>query len=303
MQIRKTIRVIGDTHGVQECTRLIKEDLESNFMMNSSYIHVGDFGIGFKEFYDDVADLIELNDVLKKYNNRLYVVRGNHDNPQYFASNMHKYDELLNHWKKVYSDQEPRSLDSYKIDHAATFFYREMKNIIFMADYSTTEIEGLTVFFLGGATSIDREERIKHSAHNDYKLNLKTAGVYWPEEKVEYKKDILDLLSLYKTLEKVHLVVTHTAPSFVGMITSYKFLNDVSFEVGKDCVKERMIMDNIVGRLSENCKTWIYGHFHKSMTDCVDDRIYKCIGQNEIQEINYIVDVSKLQEFQFSKPF
>lgn len=314
---RKTIRVIGDTHGIENCTKLIEDDLESNFMMNGSYIHVGDFGIGFKEFEDDVRDLYNLNTLLQKYNNKLYVVRGNHDNPRYFKGGISGFTEILDNCYTVRQNRESHKESIFDNElnlyssanlsenqnlalNAMKFLYGGKNNIHFMPDYYITKIDGIQVLFIGGATSIDREQRMNSREYKDYLNNLTTASPYWPEEKVVYREDCLNG-NMY--LPTVDMVVTHTAPSFVGMITSYKFLNDVSFDVGKDCVKERMIMDDIAGRLSENCRMWVYGHYHKSMTDCVDDRIYKCIGQNEIQEVTLFVNKYEDEPWGWEKPF
>jgi UDP-2,3-diacylglucosamine pyrophosphatase LpxH len=93
------------------------------------YIQVGDFGIGFNK--TDFDDMIELNEQLSNQNNFLYVVRGNHDDPEWF------------------------------IDGKYTEFKETLSNIVFVKDYSTYEFNDETYLFIGGAISVDRKDRIK----------------------------------------------------------------------------------------------------------------------------------------------
>ena len=64
-----------------------------------------------------------MNNRLKDANNKMYVIRGNHDNPAYFNND------------SGYS------------------------NIEFLKDYSILKIEGLNILLAGGAISIDRRSR------------------------------------------------------------------------------------------------------------------------------------------------
>jgi len=77
---------LGDTHGDNmkiAPTLLQKYHLDNN-QETKGILHVGDFGMGFTKLNGEKTYLKLLNDRLKKYNTYLYVVRGNHDDPQYF---------------------------------------------------------------------------------------------------------------------------------------------------------------------------------------------------------------------------
>lgn len=89
---------------------------------NCTFIQVGDFGIGFKPKQEH-HELKLLNKKLQSKKHNLFVIRGNHDNPEYFDGN-HDYE-----------------------------------NIKFLPDYSFVNIKGVNHLFIGGAVSIDRKLR------------------------------------------------------------------------------------------------------------------------------------------------
>ena len=110
---------LGDIHGD---FHVLTYFINKNQLLNTAYFQVGDFGIGFN-FKSEVADLKILNETLIKYNSKLYVIRGNHDNPSYFDG---KHD---------------------------------LSNIKFVPDYTILEINNSKVLMIGGALSIDRKIR------------------------------------------------------------------------------------------------------------------------------------------------
>jgi Icc-related predicted phosphoesterase len=81
-------------------------------------IQVGDFGAGIRSSFDE--DMDYLNEQLGFYNVKLYVIRGNHDDPKYFDGT------------------------------------HNLSNIQFLKDYTVLKIEGLNILFIGGAISVDR---------------------------------------------------------------------------------------------------------------------------------------------------
>jgi predicted phosphodiesterase len=111
--------ILGDIHGnFNNLIRLI--DKIGN---TSPIIQVGDFGI--TNNHGNMKEILNrLNNKLGEVGNKMYVIRGNHDNPIYWNG-----DWLLD-------------------------------NIELLPDYSVREIEGKTVLFVGGALSIDRIPRL-----------------------------------------------------------------------------------------------------------------------------------------------
>lgn len=111
---------IGDVHG--EFNELISR-LANHNICNSTFIQVGDFGVGFKSKETETRELNRINDRLKADRCTMYVIRGNHDDPSYFSG------------EGLYS------------------------NLIFLNDYSLLQVEGKKILLIGGAISIDRRIR------------------------------------------------------------------------------------------------------------------------------------------------
>jgi UDP-2,3-diacylglucosamine pyrophosphatase LpxH len=114
--------MIGDLHGeyINLLYKITKLELT-----NTTFIQAGDFGLGFHDLNYDLQTLTSLNKFLKQRNNKLYIVRGNHDNPFF--------------WKHC---QE-----------------LHLTNIFFAQDYEVLIIEDQRVLCIGGGISIDRLNR------------------------------------------------------------------------------------------------------------------------------------------------
>ena len=125
-------------------------------------------GFGFDKpgYYDQVYNSVA--DRLRKANNWIVFVRGNHDNPAYYA------EERINHarWRTV-------------------------------PDYSIISVYEHNILCIGGATSIDRYQRIKENARN----HVKDVSYYWPDEAPEYKP--AELEAIPGTI-RIDTVITHT---------------------------------------------------------------------------------------------
>lgn len=111
---------LGDTHGEFD-------QIEKLIEPNVSIVQVGDFGIGFRS--SDVANMNELNEVLRSNNSMLYAIRGNHDDPKFFDG---------------------------------TF---KLSNIELLSDYSVIRINDLVIACIGGAISIDRKHRLMNRSY------------------------------------------------------------------------------------------------------------------------------------------
>ena len=111
--------LMGDTHGYTHLPELLTNYEDCNIY------HVGDFGLGFVDSKREVANLKVLETYLSLKGIKLYVIRGNHDNP------------LL--WRQQLIDSP---------------------YIKFVPDYSVIGDK----LFIGGAISIDRMYRIIQKA-------------------------------------------------------------------------------------------------------------------------------------------
>lgn len=109
---------IGDIHGN---IPLIYQFIQKHEIMNENFIQVGDFGLGFNKLEKEQQLMFDLNEHLVANNNMLYVIRGNHDDPKYWTTNIYDFS-----------------------------------NIKLVPDYTVLTIEEKKILFVGGAISIDR---------------------------------------------------------------------------------------------------------------------------------------------------
>mgnify|MGYP003434407371 CR=1 FL=1 len=103
----------------------------TNTLGNSTFIHVGDVGIGFHRWYEDMWFITTIDRLLKAMKCRIKLIRGNHDNPLF--------------WNYTYNVEGHLSWTALQVH--------------LVKDYTVLKIEGNHVLFIGGAVSIDRHER------------------------------------------------------------------------------------------------------------------------------------------------
>ena len=119
------IYIAGDPHGLWDN---FIDFLKSNNLKNCGFLSVGDFarGIGFaSDIEKEEKKLALLNNELELLNSKIWTIRGNHDNPEYYKGN------------------------------------NDFANIKFLPDYTLLNIMDLKILCVGGAISVDRKENIK----------------------------------------------------------------------------------------------------------------------------------------------
>lgn len=135
------------------------------------------------------------------------------------------------------------------------------ENFELVEDYTVIKYKDKSIQFIGGAVSIDRTGRRE--------------GVsYWAGEGLKYDKN---------KLQKVDILVTHTAPSwcfpqqFNEMV--YGWAREDAYLL-EDLTNERAVMDEIF----KVCKPslHLYGHFHISCTERINGCIHKLLNINEL---------------------
>jgi len=113
---------MGDLHGN---FRALRQLIKKHKLKKAHIIQVGDFGVGYQSFLNDLKAMEKINALLENAEAHLYVMRGNHDNPAYFRGPV------------------PRPLDQSCIS--------------FVEDYTVLEINQMRILLIGGAISIDRK--------------------------------------------------------------------------------------------------------------------------------------------------
>jgi hypothetical protein len=143
----------------------------------------------------------------------------------------------------------------------------QLSNFELIEDYSVYEHSSKLIQFIGGAISIDRTGRQEGKS-------------YWKGEGLNFDKD---------KLQKVDILVTHTAPSwcfpqqFNEMVYGWAKEDD---SLLRELTKERSVMDEIF----EVCKPTLhlYGHFHSSWTEEINGCKHKLLNINETWSSVYL---------------
>jgi len=246
--------VIGDTHGNH---RLISHRVKALQLTDMTLLHVGDFGIGFKDESEERADLRKLDNVLVEKNCQLYVIRGNHDNPSYFDGK----------WSDTF------------------------KNIHMVPDYTIVNINGDDVLMAGGAISVDRGPRKK-----DMLLYARQGihkELYWYDEAFILDEEKLKEIKGVRYVV-THTCPGFCSPvnSFANEHMSHgglveHFVIEGDDKLKDDCNKERNDLTKMYEILKENnfIQKWFYGHFHCSNAEYHDETDFVTVNIDQFYEV------------------
>lgn len=248
-QTYKSLCVCGDIHG--EFRQLIY-NIKRLSIMDAVVVVAGDCGIGFEkpEYYNQLYNLI--SPTLEKRNVRILLIRGNHDDPEYF--------------------------DGIKINHPY---------MTALPDYSVIRFNGQSALCVGGGISVDRAPRKMNMWFNNAKGN-NNCPIYWEDEQVVFNELILG--EIMGEGIQLNAVIAHTAPSFCFPTTKEGvagwLMNDSTLE--RDLDTERGTMDKLFEYLIQNnhpLADWFYGHFHASATEYVHDVRFSLLDIQEIKTL------------------
>jgi len=142
----KKVYLMGDVHG--DFVSVFNYKFKEIDLNDCLVIQIGDFGVGFTYKAYDEENIRSINNLLSERGCQCYVIRGNHDSPEFF-----------------------------KGDH-------KFSNIQLLEDYATMEINGETFLFVGGAVSIDRTLRI----NRDRKSHTKKTYFFGEEFQLDLGK-------------------------------------------------------------------------------------------------------------------
>ena len=249
----KRVMISGDIHGdfkgvvFKLC---IQYDLKDTLL-----IVAGDCGFGFEKpgYYQTAYNQVAGR--LRKANNWVVFIRGNHDDLSYFSEEKISYSR----WRCI-------------------------------PDYSIVQAGGHNILCVGGATSIDRHERKEENARRRERGHLQTA-VWWPDEAPVYDEDAIAFIPEECPIDTV---VTHTAPSFCELQSKQGLKSWAVMDPALiwDTDKERQTMDMIFNRLRDHehpIVRWYYGHFHQSWNGEREGVLFSMLDIEEFKEIPHEV--------------
>ena len=245
----KQVVVSGDIHG--DFNGLVFKLCVQYELTDTVLIVAGDCGFGFEleGYYEQIYNSIAKR--LRKANNWIVFIRGNHDNPAYFNEQIISYKR----WRCV-------------------------------PDYSVIQACGHNILCVGGAVSIDRQRRIEDNARR-MELGHKKTSCWWPDEAPVYDEDAIDFLPAEVQIDTV---VSHSAPSFCRL-NEHRHLRSWAEgdpTLLDDVTNERKALDQVHKHLLNNdhpVTRWFYGHFHQSWYGMLDGIQYSMLDIMEFKEM------------------
>lgn len=239
---KERLCIVGDIHG--EINSLVYDISERYGFLDTAFIIVGDVGLGFNQpgWYDAVYS--RNRERLEGRGNIIYGIRGNHDDPEFFNGD-----------KKL-------DFPSFKT----------------ISDYEPLEWKGKIILPIGGATSVDKKDRLVEN----YKWKKKGSNrkCWWPDERP------VKLENLESLPGHIDIIVSHEAPAACGpVLIREEWMDGEMFENIKE---DREYLYKI---LKEKVpERWYFGHHHESYSGTCVNTLYRGLGIQEIVEVIYYED-------------
>jgi predicted phosphodiesterase len=247
MKTFKNILVFGDNHDHWDVFPNVIRDYELN---NCAVILAGDFGIGFEPFKDEIRKTFHLSKRMAHTDSVLFVVRGNHDNPQYFTGEF------------------------------------DTDNIKMVPDYTVLNINNLNILCVGGAFSVDRTRRKSYTIFHETKSGVIAKNDYWPNEVFVYDHD--KVMSMKNINMVVTHTAPQLCPPYTKGNLDFWAISDRN--IVQDCRIERAQVSQMYDNLTHNGNEithWFYGHFHSHYKTPYLGTDFIGLDINEVAEINF----------------
>ena len=246
---------LGDLHGN---IKHIFYTLNRGLLDNKNIIQVGDFGIGFQSQAHEMHNLQLLDKALKLHNAKLWIMRGNHDDPDYFRGDLKK------------------EINS------------KLENIVFVEDYEVHEIEQKNVIFVGGGISIDRTGRTQNVSY------WKDEIVVYDATKIKHVIDNYENIDVIVT----HSAPMWNYPVGVNsqIVRDWSSLDEELMDDLID-ERENLsnIFDELDNKFKFKCH--VYGHYHKNFMEQIVDCVHILIGIGEFIDISkYLISSNKEEQ-------
>lgn len=236
----KHLYFLGDTHDILGVSFVL-----DNIEKNSAIIQLGDFGIGFSSIVRDNAFLFKLNDELRKKKCKLFVIRGNHDNPAYFKDTNDRLDIV------------------------------KLSNIVLLMDYSVVKWGKEKVLCIGGGISLDRTRRTinrSYWADEDVVFSKREISNKLRSGKITIVASHQMPTRIYDNEEfGTDLMGYASTDSTLATDTYYSRLQ---MEKVLECLEKK----------NSKPHTFVYGHYHRNKSDTKDNIRFYGLNIDEIME-------------------
>jgi hypothetical protein len=239
---------IGDTHSENMGIGKWIKSAGGNGIHKKAVIHVGDFGIGFKNPDEDELKLQSLNTVLIEHRIYLFIVRGNHDDPKWFDNS------------------------------------NPVSNITFIKDHTLLEFaltdkkDPVKIYCNGGAISIDRAHRVENINYwVDEKFTCPSDS-----ELSEIPTD-LDVIVTHNRPLGCHPTVYNKA-----VMQWCWNDDQLDFDLRKEQKEMKRMFDSIRERNNiRNNILHYFGHYHWSHKERIGDIAHITLAMKEVAEYRH----------------
>ncbi len=230
------VYIAGDVHRSIDIDKLDRLANKGSFTKQDVIIIAGDMGILWSQYRN--REEVELIERYEFYPFTTAFVDGNHEN--------HVRLSTLNKEEKWGSDVGVISNSIFHLKRGRVY-----------------NINGKTIWTMGGAFSIDKASRVEFVS-------------WWPQEQPSCKEMQEGLYRLDLHKREVDAVITHTAPRQVfnkmNTPTSSKYNKFKKFAY-KDA-KEELALQEYLQQVSDTTKfsNWFFGHFHDDID--IDEKFH-----------------------------
>lgn len=177
------------------------------------------------------------------------------------------YDESIQvgdfGWGFSESVEETNMVNSHMMNGKHRFIRGNHDNPAICKDHPNWIIDGMRengIFFVGGAFSIDRGNRID--------------GVnWWPDEELSYQ-DLDEMIVLYEEY-KPDIVVTHDCPDSIGL-SIFPHMRQTVIQS-----RTRNAFDTMFHHTNHKPRAWIFGHHHISVNKDIMGTKFVCLAELE----------------------
>ncbi len=230
------IYCIGDIHGkFPRLVEVLKTLPEYAFV-----ICVGDIGLGFADSLGPDC-LAEVDFAATQRNQKLILIRGNHDNPEIWT---------------YYRDEWNTQLQSIEISK----------------DVDRVQVQDMNILLVGGAVSIDRSQEHRVEGFTWWKGEGISSDALEQIEKLVILYGQADLLV-------THAGACGALPMFSAANPDIAYYAGFDSTLVSDISEERDLLTQIVQASGANSVT--YGHYHESLSSRINGVGYRCCAELE----------------------
>lgn len=240
----KCVVVSGDIHG--DFHTLVYKMCIQYQMTDTLLIVAGDCGFGFDMpgYYEQVYSKDAGR--LRKANNWIAFVRGNHDNPAYFNE-----QRIANkRWKTI-------------------------------PDYSVITACGHNILCVGGGISIDRDRRKKEQARRA----LTSTGYYWEDEAPVFSKEDIDEIPEQIDTVVTHSAPSFCEKHNKNFLKDWAEWDETLLDDVKSERETLDKLHDYLQEKGHPLREWYYGHFHESWTGYLNDIKFRMLDIMEFAQI------------------